>query len=86
MLHGEFANEQAHKLAERVKAAAGDSPRAQVAEAIRIALQRSANEDEIADGVKLMDRLVSVRRQAPADALKYWCLAVLNLNEFMYLD
>jgi hypothetical protein len=86
MLHGDFANDQAGRLAERVNAAAGGSPREQVAKSIRIALQRSATEDEIAEGVKLMDRLVTEHRQRPVDALKYWCLAVLNLNEFIYLD
>jgi hypothetical protein len=86
MLHSEFASEQAGKLAERVKGAAGGSPRVQVAESIRFALQRPATEDEIAEGVKLMDRLVTEHGQKPAEALKYWCLAVLNLNEFIYVD
>jgi hypothetical protein len=33
-----------------------------------------------------LNRLTKERGQTPADALKYWCLTVLNLNEFVYLD
>ena len=50
------------------------------------ALQRPANEDEIIDGLELITRLQRERGQSPQDALRYWCLTVLNLNEFSYLD
>jgi hypothetical protein len=86
MLHGEFLNEQAGKLAARVVKEVGPERRVQVAQAIRLALARSATDEEIADGLKLIDRLTKERNQEPADALTYWCLAVLNLNEFIYLD
>jgi hypothetical protein len=86
MLHGEFTNEQAGKLAERVIREAGDDPRAQVAQALRVVLQRHATDDEVADGMELLNRLTSERGQKADEALKYWCLAVLNLNEFVYLD
>jgi mono/diheme cytochrome c family protein len=86
MLHGEFINEQAGKLAERVAKEAGAEPRAQVADALRLALQRPASDEEIADGLALLDRLTKEHEQTPGDALRYWCLAVLNLNEFSYLD
>jgi hypothetical protein len=86
MLHGEFMNEQAGKLAERVANEAGAEPRAQVAHAFRLALQRPANDEEISDGLELLNRLTNERGHSPSDALRYWCLAVLNLNEFSYLD
>jgi cytochrome c553 len=86
MLHGEFLNEQADKLARRVAAEAGSEPQAQVARTIRLALQRPATAEEIAEGTDLLNRLIATRGQKAADALKYWCLAVLNLNEFVYLD
>jgi hypothetical protein len=86
MLDSEFLNEQASQLATRVSKEAGTEPRAQVARAIRLALDRPATDDEIADGLELMDRLTKERGQKPAHALKYWCLTVLNLNEFIYLD
>jgi hypothetical protein len=86
MLHGDFIHEQAASLAERVAREAGPEPRAQVAHALRLALQRQASDEEVVDGLELLDRLTNQREQKPADALRYWCLAVLNLNEFSYLD
>ncbi len=86
MLHSEFMNEQAARLAERVAKEAGDQPLSQVAKALHIALQRPATDDEIAEGMGLLQQLMEKRKLSPADALRYWCLLVLNLNEFSYLD
>jgi hypothetical protein len=86
MLHGEFMHEQAGRLAERVSRESGAAPQLQVAHALRIALQRPATEEEVADGVELLERLTKERGQSASEALRYWCLAVLNLNEFSYLD
>jgi hypothetical protein len=86
LLNGDFANVQAARLAERVAARAGQEPREQVAAAVRFALQRPAKEAEIVDGLELIHHLTQDRGLKPADALKFWCLTVLNLNEFVYLD
>jgi hypothetical protein len=86
MLHGDFINDQAVKLSERVVQEVGAEPRAQVSHALRLALQRRASEDEVADGLELLERLTNKHGQTPADALRFWCLTVLNLNEFSYLD
>jgi hypothetical protein len=86
MLHGDFLNDQATKLAARVASEAGSDTRAQIAQSVRVALDRPATDEEIAEGLDLINRLTKNRGQKPADALKYWCLTVLNLNEFVYLD
>lgn len=86
MLHSEFFNEQAAKLAAQATAAAGRDPEAQVAQAIRFALNRPATKNEVAAGLDLIDRLTRQHNQKPEDAFRYWCLTVLNLNEFVYLD
>jgi hypothetical protein len=86
LLNGQFANEQAQHLAERVRAEAGDEPRAQVARAIEITLGRAATDAEIADGLALMQQLLEEHDRDPQEALRYWCLVALNQNEFMYLD
>ncbi len=85
MLNGDFLNEQAGKLAKRVAAAAGGS-RDQVNLAVRFALERPATEEETADGMALLNRLTQEHGLEPREALRYWCLTVLNLNEFVYLD
>ncbi|HEX4416049.1 MAG TPA: PSD1 and planctomycete cytochrome C domain-containing protein [Lacipirellulaceae bacterium] len=86
LLHGDFLSDQASKLARRIERDSGVDPREQVAESIRLALNRPAADDEIAEGLDFLQRLTTQRGQKPADALKYWCLTVLNLNEFVYLD
>ena len=86
MLNGEFANEQAGHLAERVLAEAGGQPGEQVARTLEITLGRPATEAEIAEGLALLARLTQEHGQEPKEALRYWCLTVLNLNEFVYVD
>jgi hypothetical protein len=86
LLNGEFAHEQARHLAERVRAEAGDEPKAQVARAIEITLGRQATDEEIADGLALLQQITEEHDQGPQEALRYWCLVALNQNEFLYLD
>ncbi len=86
MFHSDFFNDQAAKLATRVISDAGSDLRAQIAESIRLAVDRPATDEEIAEGLDLIHHLTQDRSQKPADAFRYWCLTVLNLNEFVYLD
>ncbi|RIK81373.1 MAG: hypothetical protein DCC67_08285 [Planctomycetota bacterium] len=86
MLNSEFVNEQAGRFAQRVKADAGDDRRQQAAHAVRLALLREASPDEIEEGLKLMSRVADRHGGDADEALRYWCLTLLNLNEFIYLD
>lgn len=86
MLNGSFFNEQAGYLAERVVAECEDGPREQVAYAVQLALGRKASRDEINEGLQLLKRLGSEHGLPYQEALRYWCLTVLNLNEYVYLD
>jgi hypothetical protein len=86
MMNSEFINDQAEHFAERVIAEAGAKSRDQVARSVQLALGRAANDGEINEGLGLMKKLVEEHGQSPRDALRYWCLTVLNLNEFAYLD
>lgn len=86
MLHGEFVQDQAARLAERAAAEAGPEPREQIACAVRLALGRAASAAEIEAGMKLCNKLVQRHGQSREAAMKFWCLAVLNMNEFVYLD
>jgi len=86
MLNGDFANEQAARLAERAVDEAGNEPRDQISRAVELALNRSAEDDEINEGLALVERLKSHHGVSPREALRQWCLTVLNLNEFVYLD
>jgi hypothetical protein len=86
LLNGSFFNEQARRLMERISATGSNDPGDQVKQAIELALLRPATETEIAEGLHLIARLQNEHGQSHEEALRYWCLAVLNLNEFVYLD
>ena len=74
-------------LAERVKQ---DQPESsldeQVKLALKLALQRDADPDTVTDGLALIDKLQTAHGLDSAEALNQYCLMVLNLNEFVYLD
>ncbi|MCA9236307.1 MAG: PSD1 domain-containing protein [Planctomycetales bacterium] len=82
MLNSAFMNQQAERLALRVQTASDDP----VAESIRVVLGREPTYEEVAAGTQLIDRLQTHYDRTADEALRQWCLVVLNLNEFMYLD
>jgi mono/diheme cytochrome c family protein len=90
MMNGVFLQQQARVFAERVRREAGgpdaaDVP-AMVRRAIEVAMVRPASDDEVARGVQLIDTLEATDGVSPGRALEIYCLMVLNLNEFVYLD
>ena len=86
MLNSEFLNEQAMLFAERIRKEAGKNVKKQVAHALQIATSRKATQDEIARGVKFIRQLQKQDGASKETAMNQFCLLVLNLNEFMYLD
>ena len=85
MLNGEFTNEQAEKLAQRLEREAPDDLDRQIARGIRLTTSRPPTGDEVQ-----VDRVfINKLRQAGANphrALTQYCLLLLNANEFVYLD
>jgi hypothetical protein len=97
MMNGGFLHEQARAFAERVRGealaanaqpgvAAEDDTAAIVRRALEIALVRPARDDEVTRGVALVDALEDQDGVGPSRAVELYCLMVLNLNEFIYLD
>jgi cytochrome c553 len=90
MMNGEFIQRQARVFADRVRREAGGPDaadvRACVQRAIEIALVREPTADEIARGLALIDQLETTEGISPGRALELYCLLLLNLNEFAYLD
>jgi mono/diheme cytochrome c family protein len=96
MMNGSFLHAQARVFAERVRkevrarqtqAVDADSETAAlVRRAVEIALVRPAEAAEISDGVALIDRLETTNGVGPSRAFELYCLMLLNLNEFAYLD
>jgi hypothetical protein len=86
MLNGDFLNQQAALLAQRLKREAGDEVQRQVRLGLYLATQRQPSASAIRHGVDLIQALQAKDGATPEAALNTFCLLALNLNEFMYLD
>ena len=86
MLNGRFANQQAAAFADRLRREAGDDREAQIRHAIRLALCREPDAASVDRGLALMRSLQDEHGQDAQRALDYYCLFLLNTNEFLYLD
>lgn len=85
LFNGEFANEQARRLAERARDSA-PSQRERVAAAIRFAYGRSATEAELDAADRFGARLAGEGITDPDRALDLLALMLVNSNEFLHLD
>ena len=96
MMNGAFLQAQARVFAERVRkdvrarqtqaVDADTETAALVRRAVEVALVRPAESFEVSDGVALIDRLEMTDGVGPSRAFELYCLMLLNLNEFAYLD
>ena len=90
MMNSEFMQHQSKVFAERIAQEAGGPDRADmkacVRRAIEVALVRDAQDDEVAHGLALIDELETTEGMSPGRSLELYCLFLLNLNEFSYLD
>ena len=86
MLNGQFIHEQAAALAKRLVEAHPNDQAAQIRLAIQLTTQRQPAIDEIGRDVAFVQKAMLEDKLTAADALKLYCLMVLNTNEFFYLD
>jgi mono/diheme cytochrome c family protein len=86
MLNSDFVNKQAIAFSSRLKKEAAGDVAAQVRLALYLATSRQPEEKEIRRGVDLIAGLQAQDRLSADAALQTFCLMVLSLNEFVYLD
>jgi mono/diheme cytochrome c family protein len=86
MLNGEFINEQAELLAQRMAKDSGDDVAKQVARGIRLTTGRVPGADEVAKDVAFITKLKEKHKLDDAKALQQYALLLLNANEFVYVD
>ncbi len=86
MLNGEFTNDQAVALAERLKKEHPDDLNAQVIRGIRLTTGRIPKAEEVAKDVAFIGALKAKHKLDDAKALAQYALMLLNTNEFVYLD
>ena len=90
LMNNEFVLQQAGFFAERVAKEAGADRRAQVVRAFEIALNRAPNAQEMEWSLSFLksqaDGYAQRKDEKPeASALRDFCHAIINLNEFVYI-
>ncbi len=101
-LNDDMVFQQARGLAQRVLREAGDLPENWVVRAWKIALGRAPSHQERQEALQLLDSLAQKHRQSEQasesldsespigsdrlESLTRLCLALMNLNEFLYID
>jgi len=78
LFNGEFVNRQAKTFAERLRKEAGNDPEKQIKLAYRLALARAPTPSET--------KAMHVFLTEESEGLVQLCRAILNLNEFVYVD
>jgi mono/diheme cytochrome c family protein len=86
LLNSDFLHKQASLFADRLRREAGADHDKQVRLALTLATARPPNDMEVRRGVDLIAALRSRDGMNGKEALRYFCLMVLNINEFIYLD
>lgn len=84
MLNGEFSNEQAGALADRLmkEPTTGDRVKA----AIRLTTSRTPSDAEVRKDTEFVQVQRNKHKLDEREALQRYCLMLLNANEFVYLD
>jgi len=91
LMNNEFVLRQAGFFAERVVKEAGEDRRAQIVRAFKIALNRAPNAKEIEWSLSFLKSQAEGYAQRKDEepekaALRDFCHAIINLNEFVYVD
>ncbi len=86
MINSDFINEQALTFARLIAKEGGASSEAQVKFGLQRTLQREPTVKEIQRGVNFLSSMKSKAHLTEEEALQKYCLLLLNLNEFFYLD
>jgi hypothetical protein len=86
MLNGEFTGDQARAFARRLLDEAPNDTARQVERGLELATQRPVKKEEIDRGIAFVESLETDEQLSHAESLGYFCLMLLNLNEFVYVD
>ncbi len=85
MLNSDFTNQQARLFADDIRNEFNGVPQ-QLEEVLKRVTQRQPTEAEILRGLNFIETVQSEPGVTPTQALEYFCLMALNLNEFVYVD
>lgn len=85
MLNGEFINRQAAQLATRLREEKG-ALSDQVQLGLLLTTARQPDPATVTEDVEFIEELISDEGLSAEEALRNYCLVLLNTNEFAYLD
>ena len=85
MLNGEFINRQAGQLATRLREEKG-ALADQVELGLLLTTARQPDRATVTEDVEFIEELISDEGLSAEEALRNYCLVLLNTNEFAYLD
>jgi hypothetical protein len=85
LLNSDFAHDTAAKLATTLTQKHGSDTRALISAATRRCLSRTASEAELTTGVTFIEKQTQLASSFQG-ALADYCLALLNSNEFLFVD
>ncbi len=86
MLNSKFMNDQAATMATRLEKELPGDLKKQVARAIRLTTSRTPSEADIARDLEFIKSIQEEEKLSQQEALKNYCLVLLNTNEFVYLQ
>jgi hypothetical protein len=86
MLNSEFMHQRAELFAKRLLQAEPQSLDKQITMGLRLVTQREPKNTDISRASTFVKDLRTKEGLAPDEALTFFCLMALNLNEFVYLD
>jgi len=86
MLNGQFLQEQAAVMADRLRREAAGDVAGQIRRAVALTTGRPATDEEVRRDAAFIAELQSKEKLSADEALKLYCLLALNTNEFLYLD
>ena len=85
-LNGQFFNQQASFFAQRLRDECGGHTVRQITRGLRLACGRMPDDTEISQCVEWITKWKKEEGISQDQALLYFCLIVLNLNEFLFVD
>ncbi|HHK42634.1 MAG TPA: DUF1553 domain-containing protein, partial [Planctomycetaceae bacterium] len=85
MLNSDFLQESSQRFAADLRRCVGDNEEALVRAGLWRVLQRPPSRQEVERGMAFLRRMVQQHGVGEARALQYYCLLLLNLNEFVYV-
>ena len=86
MINSKFLNDSAETLATRLQKEKPNDLSAQVRRALELATSRLPTQQDVTEGIAFIKNFQSKSNLDENQSLQRYCLLVLNLNEFVFLD